>query len=452
MASLIPSTVDLIKLLGGTNSRLAKEQLIRDAWLSGNREFFLGAKLAYDSLISFGLSRYPELEGEDETTPTFDYQAFKELSDKLSTRKVTGNAALEAVREAAMSANADDWNLFYRPVMLKDMRCGITATTVNKVLSVLEKEGHDTSEYQVPVFSCQLAKDGEDESNKKKVSGKKLLDVKLDGVRLLTVVQKTKSGVIVTQFTRNGKINENFPHIRKIFEEQADKITEDMVFDGEVASSSFSALMKQVNRTENVDTTKTYYALFDMIPLSEFHAGKSKLKQSARHTELQQFAPEGETIVYVLPKLAVDLSTPEGQRKMKEFNILAIEEGYEGIMVKDPEAFYVNKRSEAWLKIKPTISVSLTAKGFQEGTGKFVGMLGAILFEGEDDGKQVSVSVGSGLSDEDRKEIWDNRDKYLNLIGEVVADAFSLEQGATIYSLRFPRFKGWRGTSPGEKI
>lgn len=473
--------IELINKLKSTNSRTSKEQFISEYWLSGGREFFVGTQLAYNPLVSFGITKIPEVEGTDpDFVPTFGMKEFMVLTQNLITRRLTGNAAQNAVKEAALEADADMWNLFFRPVILKDLRCGITDTTVNKVLGDIAKEHskklkfdkkatieekvaitnevdeliRELSEHKVPVFSCQLAKDGEDEANKSKIRGIKYLDYKLDGVRVLTIVNKREDGtVLVEQYTRNGKLNNNFPHLRKIFEEHADQLTESFVFDGEVASTSFSSLMTQVNRKENVDSKHTYYALFDALPLVEFLAGQSKLNQRDRHAQLIKIAPKTSTsAVYVLPKLLVNLDTPEGREKFKEFNKQAIAEKYEGIMVKDPEAFYTLKRTIAWMKIKPTISVSLAAKKFIEGTGKYVGKLGAILFEGEDEGKEISVSVGGGFSDAEREEIWLNQTSYLECIGEIVADCFSLEQGATVYALRFPRFKGWRGSVPGEKI
>jgi DNA ligase-1 len=155
----------------------------------------------------------------------------------------------------------------------------------------------------------------------------------------------------------------------------------------------------------------------------------------------------------VIPKLSVDLDTPEGQKAFAEFNTETVKAGYEGIMVKDPESPYETKRTASWLKIKPFIEVSLTVVGFEEGTGKNVGMLGAVIFEGEDDGRFIHVNVGGGFSDEERDEIWVNRDKYMGFIGEVRADVLTQDRNSTdVWSLRFPRFKGWRGTKPGEKL
>ena len=120
-------------------------------------------------------------------------------------------------------------------------------------------------------------------------------------------------------------------------------------------------------------------------------------------------------------------------------------------MIKDPEAGYECKRSVAWLKLKPFIEVSLTVTAVEEGTGKNVGKLGALVCEGVDDGKAIRVNVGSGLTDEQRIVYWDNADSIIGDIAEVRADAITQNQDGT-YSLRFPRFKGFRGFVAGEKI
>jgi DNA ligase-1 len=68
-----------------------------------------------------------------------------------------------------------------------------------------------------------------------------------------------------------------------------------------------------------------------------------------------------------------------------------------------------------------------------------------------DDGKLITVNVGSGFSDDNRIEFWNSRNSVIGNIVEVRADAVTQNQDGT-YSLRFPRFKGFRGFVPGEKI
>jgi DNA ligase-1 len=120
-------------------------------------------------------------------------------------------------------------------------------------------------------------------------------------------------------------------------------------------------------------------------------------------------------------------------------------------MLKDAAAGYKCKRSVAWLKLKPFIEVSLTVVAVEEGTGKNVGRLGALVCEGIDDGRRILVNVGSGFTDDQRIDYWANREEILQKIVEVRADAITQNQDGT-YSLRFPRFLTFRGFANGEKI
>ena len=132
-------------------------------------------------------------------------------------------------------------------------------------------------------------------------------------------------------------------------------------------------------------------------------------------------------------------------------NKTAIKNGYEGLMVKPIDAVYQCKRSAAWLKIKPVIEVTLTIKDVEVGQGKFEGTTGALVCEGVDDGVHIKVNVGSGLSDDQRDMFWDNRDVIIGDLVEIKADAITQAENGE-YSLRFPRFKTFRGFDKSEKI
>jgi DNA ligase-1 len=147
----------------------------------------------------------------------------------------------------------------------------------------------------------------------------------------------------------------------------------------------------------------------------------------------------------------VDLDTPAGQARYREINREAIAGGYEGIMIKDTAAVYECKRSVAWLKLKPFIEVSLNIVDIEAGTGKNTGRLGALVCEGEDDGRRIRVNVGSGYSDELRTGIWHSQHSVKGQVVEVRADAVTQNQDGS-YSLRFPRFLRFRGFEIGEKL
>jgi DNA ligase-1 len=448
--------VSIINSLAATTKRTEKEQILMGAFMGGHREFFIASQMAYDILVTFGVKKVAEIDDDDDSPGEFTFADFLSLAGKLRRRELTGHAARDAIHDAAERCHIPTWNTFYRRVLLKDFRCGVDTSTINRVLKKLSDTEPEARQLMIPVFDCQLAHDGAKPEHQKKVSGTKMLDIKLDGVRLLTILDKEEG--TVTQYTRNGKVNANFTEIREGLESLLTTLPGSIVLDGEVMSLNFQDLMRQVNRREGVDTSQSRLAVFDIIPLKDFRAGICNIPQSMRQHILADLEQSGDLkqhtngLVYVIPKVTVDLNTPEGQLSFKEFNKQAIAAGYEGIMVKDPTAPYELKRSFAWLKIKPFIEVSLTIVGYEEGSGKYAGMLGAWVMKGEDDGVEIETNVGGGLSDAERVEYWEKRDKLIGMIGEVRADAKTLEDGGTVYSLRFPRWKGFRGTVPGEKL
>jgi DNA ligase-1 len=155
--------------------------------------------------------------------------------------------------------------------------------------------------------------------------------------------------------------------------------------------------------------------------------------------------------IEILSHEEVDLDSQEGQTRFSEINANAIRQGFEGIMIKDPQAPYECKRSVSWLKQKPFLEVSLEVKDVEEGTGKNLGRMGALVCFGFDDGREISVNVGSGFSDSLRLDVWADVGSVIGSIVEVRADAVTQNQDGT-YSLRFPRFLRFRGFVPGEKI
>lgn len=455
------NALDVINQLAATNSRIEKEQILTNAFMTGHREFFLGAQLACDTLVSFGVKKVAlitEPPDAGDPAPTFTFQDFLDLAGKLQHRKLTGHAARDAMADAAMRCDMDVWNGFYRRVLLKDLKIGCDESTINKVLGKLSKAEPEAEKLMVPVFSCQLAHDGEDPKHAKKLKSLKLLDIKLDGSRLLTVLDKDSGEVV--QYTRNGKRNDNFTLIREKLIGVMDALPGSVVLDGEIVGKSFQELMTQMNRKTAVKTDDVKLALFDIIPLNDFHNGRCSRSQMDRNVALVYLVTSGLLAkytgdsVWVVPKVAVDLDTEEGRASFVEFNRNALEAGYEGVMIKDPSAPYECKRTAAWLKVKPFIEVSLAVIEVVEGKPdtKYVGSMGALLCAGEDDGRMIEVSVGSGFSDADRMSIWKKRNEMIGMIVEIKADALTMERGSETWSLRFPRFKGFRGSVPGEKI
>jgi DNA ligase 1 len=202
------------------------------------------------------------------------------LAESLRRRELTGHAARDAIKLAMDVATQSQWNDFYRRILIKDMRAGFGEKSVNTVAKKSKK-----SQYAVPVFECMLAHDSA--NHEAKLTGAKILQPKLDGVRAITVIDYEAK--TVTMYTRNGKVLDNFGHITGYLEGFMEEFGRSYVLDGEVVSRSFQDLMKQVHRKDNVQATDARLCLFDILPLVEFKAGKSVMAQKRRSAFLKNF-------------------------------------------------------------------------------------------------------------------------------------------------------------------
>jgi len=441
----IKLAADWIRDLESDNGRLHKESVIEKALMaahlgSTNAQCFLfNCYQAYNPYYVFGVKKVSETDGlTDKPNP---WPKFWAMLEALRTRSMTGHIARDAIAEMSQQFDSVEWNQLCRRVLIKDLRCGITERTLNKILG--------KTEWAIPVFQCQLATDSN--KNVSKMKGEKRLEVKLDGVRVLALVTKTS----VRLFSRNGKPFDNFPHIVEAITSvmNMNKIKMSFVLDGEIVGASFQALMKQAQRKTNIDSADMIYNVFDYIPLDDFERGYWNAQQHKRLEllEMMRASFDNTNCVKIMDGINVDLDTCEGHNQLKRYANDAVVAGFEGIMIKDVDAPYECKRSSFWMKWKPVISVDLNIIGLEEGTGRNEGRLGAIVCEGVDDNKTIKVNVGGGLTDENRDEYWLNKDSLIGHVVEVAADAVTQNQDGT-YSLRFPRFVRFRGTEPGEKL
>ena len=423
----------VIQELESDNSRLKKEAIIKRESDADNIRFFNGIGAALDGFRTFGVQKVPvsKKDGTGITQTEFD-DVLRQLED----RTLTGNAMKDVIQDLCDRSKMEQWNDWYRRILIKDLRCGMTHKTVNKF-----------STMKVPVFDCMLATDSA--KHEKKMVGEMLIEPKLDGVRVIVICDVDKDEVKL--FSRNGKELSNFPEINKQFDEMLDQMSESMVFDGEVMSDDFQTLMREIHRKGGAKTKDAKLNLFDCMPLYNFMDGScvEPITERKKWLDKYEFGPN----INVVESVRINLSEPDGQKQFADYNKMCIDRGFEGIMVKPIGGIYECKRSTGWLKVKPFIEVSLKVVDVEEGTGRNVGKLGALVVEGTDMDKFIKTNVGSGLTDTDRETFWEAKAKLIGQIVEVRADAITQNQETTDeWSLRFPRFLRFRGFEPGEKL
>jgi DNA ligase-1 len=340
------------------------------------------------------------------------WQEFFLTLDKCAARKITGNAAIDALHNHFKSVSTEN-EFWMRKILEKNLTIGVSLKTINSVFPSF-----------IPTFEIALAQKFED----KRILGKRNVAVepKLDGIRCFTVV----NGDSAVMFARSGKTINNFndtilPEIIKMG---------DGCYDGELMGEDFTSLMRQAYRKEDKDTSGTYLALFDFLPIEEWTTKKSKLSCKERFNILTNKIKSC-NINADLVKIVDRTICNSNYDEIKKYHDLYASLGYEGAMIKTLEDPYRFGRGFEVMKLKAFHDVDLEITGLLEGTGKHQGKLGSfqVIFEG------VEVQVGSGLSDEVRELVWKDKESFLGRTIEVRYQEITPDG-----SLRFPTFVCFR--------
>lgn len=309
-------------------------------------------------------------------------------------------------------------------LICKDLSIGCDAKTINKEIPGL-----------IPAFNVQLANKYFDKPEY--VEGKTFaITTKIDGGRIIALKENGQ----VSFYTRAGQKYEGLVDLEQ---EMRDLLPDGLCLDGEITLLDNEGIpskeaYKQAMKITRADGEKhgVKMLIFDAMLAEEFRAQKCDRVWEERRRALSMiFGSRDLTYFELLPVLYQGEDTSMITKLLDE----ATANQQEGVMVNIVLAPYEFKRTNYLLKVKKFSSADLRIIGFEEGTGKYVGMLGALVCEY----KGGEVKVGSGLTDELRKEIWQNRDKHLNAIVEI--SYFEETKDSTgKKSLRFPTFKDFR--------
>ena len=357
--------------------------------------------LALDPFTQFYIRKIPKYTRGVHTIPLV--QSCKQLK-KLASREYTGNAAIDMLTSLLESSTPDDAKVLER-IIQKDLKCGVSISTVNKVWPELI---HD--------YPCMLCS-ASDEKLISKFEFPAMVQLKMDGMRFNAIVKNGK----VEYRSRNGKEIHGIKHLDQDFIVLSG--SKNYVFDGELVVNDKGIILdrqtgngilnKAVKGTiSDLESHKIRATVWDVIDYEDFTVGYSGVPYRERF----------ERIASSLRSDAVHLvehQMVESITEAREVFDSYLAQGEEGIILKNGNAVWENKRVKHQLKFKGELECDLQIVDVQEGTGKYVGMLGAIVCQsGSDDGKTVTVSVGSGFSDDHRINLWNIRNE---LLGKIVA-------------------------------
>jgi hypothetical protein len=392
------SVLSILKRLEATTSRLEKEDILGEH--ADDPLLKTAFRLALDPVVNFYIKKIPEPDASKGVVQPPERKslecAFRELETKLCSRMLRGHDARDHVAWLLGVLSKDDQEVLRR-VIGRNLKCGVSDATVEKIWPDLKLS-----------YPCMLVSPL---NEKTKIKFPCLAQTKMDGMRFNAICEKG----VVSYRTRAGKELDLFGALDGEVAGLAAR--RDCVLDGELLmfhpggdfydrKTGNGLLTKFQKGTGTPELAKLVHAVvWDVIPLADFRTGRCDLAYEDR---LKLLGAKGTMHISVARSDTVG-SMEEAQEMYRH----KLDDGEEGLVLKDPKGPWEDKRVKHQVKMKAELEADLRVTGIVPGTGKYKGKIGSLMVESADG--LVRSAVGTGLDDDERS--WDPKE----FLGKIVA-------------------------------
>lgn len=405
--------IKILKEMQNTSSKNDKQFII--AKNQDNILFKDCLRFLLDNNVVTGISK-AKISKKISNTSNMIISNFSELMEYIKENN-TGRDIDIAIVQSFINNQSEEYREFYRDMITKSLTIGCDYKTVNKVIPNLIKAW----EVQLgsPIDKCKIKK-GEWFS----------LSQKLNGNRCSFYRGKLIS--------RQGK---EFKGLQHIINDIKQCEYSGYFIDGELIRKNIDGLSDGENfrigtGIINSDTDSKEdieLVVFDLFPVSQFDEGKSTLTYKNRIKYLEMLEEDIEKYAVKNIRVVKRLYQGTEQSEIDKWLQYAVDSDWEGIML-NKDDYYRCKRVTTLCKIKRFYTMDLKVVNILEGDGRLKGTLGALVVEFKDN----VVNVGSGFTDEQREEIWNNRENMIGKIVEVKYKEVTKDKNTGLESLQFP--------------
>ena len=417
---------EVVELLKNTNSSLEKLSILeKNKNVPFLKEYF---QMCLTPTVNYWIRPMKDIQGTG--TKTLAKDGVKVLNT-ISSRELTGNAARDLVSSTLSSLTPEDAILFNN-ILDKSPNCGVSVATVNKIWENLIN-------LPIKLMKAQAYSDKALEA----IHFPAISQRKCDGARCLLF----KIGDEVTMYSSGNREYTTLDSLK----EEAKKIKGDFVLDGELlAMENGKTLSRKIGNgllTKSIKGTiskkeaeKIHMVCWDLIDLESYANDKDNVKYSDKMKYLEKVLKNMKKISLVESKIV------NSKQELIEHFKYMLKRGEEGVIVKNADSHWENKRSKQCVKMKIIQEFTLELIGVNEGSGKLEGTTGAIVAASKEHLLTVAVS---GMSDEMRKYFWDNQKELIKdkVLIEVIANGI-IQSSDGSYSLFLPRFSEIRENKP----
>lgn len=411
------SDIYTLQSLNGVN---LKQKFIKahsnDDWFKKFLYYALNPVLTYN-VSEKTLRKFVDTPPTDEEARLVFFEDIFECCEYLSRLRGIDDATFRQVQLLLYRSEPDARELFVK-LLAKTLRLGVTAKTVNKIIPHLIPEWEVQQAYPIDKYPV--------------ANGTEFwLTQKLNGVRATFYHGKL--------IARSGVPYKGVEHITDTLK-RADEL--DYVLDGELTLKDKGKLSDNeafrmatgILNSDNENKTTICYTIFDLIPLQDFESANPKLNYEERRFIMESMS---DRLNSEHTRLLPVLYHGKDQGKIDDLLDRMVAEDKEGLML-NMNCPYRRTRHKGILKIKRFYTMDLPIVGYEEGTGRLKGILGAFVLNYK--GKEVKV--GSGFTDDQRADFWKHKDDIISdgCLCEVKYKEISSDKNTGLESLQFPVF------------
>lgn len=412
--------LQLLKETQGTNNKVsALREEMRKIANSNMETLQTTLQILYNPTISTNIAKK---KIEKEVVKVECSMGTKDFLDWLQ-NKCTGKDNDIAICQSFISELPNEYQQTMKEIITQSFSCNMDYKLINKAF------GYRFISIVSPMLAMSWDKMNDDDKKHNYA-----VTVKLDGCRVMIFCNEdgTKVG-----YTRNGLPLEGF-------DDFLSKLTlpKGYVFDGELLPSNvddleskdqYKAIMKIARTKGRKDPELIRYNIFDCMTIEEYNDETSKSYYERREfLNKNIFNTPYQRVVPVIKEINFESDYEWLCNKLDE----VVSQGQEGLMLNKLNSKYTFKRGRDIFKLKKFHTCDLRIIGVKEGEGKYKDTLGALIV----DYKGNPLGVGTGISDELRKNIWERKDNITGQIAEISFFEQTVDCDGNL-SLRFPVLK-----------
>lgn len=425
---IIEQLLYIQKISGFNSKKKYIESLVKNGEFDEGLEYTL--RFLLDTNIVSGLS---SKKLKKKVAGDFDLDFIETL--KWLEENNTGSDRDIAVARCFINKHPE-YSTVLEEIFAKKFKLGLTPKTMNKIIPnfiyhvEFMKAKNYMDRYELGKFDFQK---------------EYVISEKLDGIRCVVI---KKSDTDIKAYSRQGKEIKGLVEIIEAFKDECFTVG---AYDGELLSTGdFETDELRFQNTCSIVNSKSdtkvglEFVMFDNIEITGFYDGFSVAPYSLRFSNLfdkvKKYEESGGKCLtdtthkeyFCIGEISHDL--------LMELVEQCDKDGKEGVMINDLSAPYKAGRVDGILKLKKNLVADVRVIGFEAGEGKHLGRLGALIVEFDYKGISNVCNIGTGFSDEEREDIWNNQDYYLGKIVEVKYQKITKAKDKDAYALGFASY------------